>query len=475
MRDTDIPNLYKLNRRSINKWNPIHSSLYIKLVVILFLVFTITVLGLTYQLERNLEETHLNLVQNELKSIAAIAAVSIDGDVVAGWRKPEQQQTQEYMAIKKFLANFKEANDSIQDIYIMRKGAAERALVFILEIDESEDAAGFNELYDSAGAPDMLTGFERPAVDKEFATDKWGITLSGYAPIKNSQGETVAIVGIDFDAQSIQDGIAERREQMLLYSGIGMLIMLGVSLILAKSIVSRLKQVKVAVDTVLEDEAGTHHYYREKDEVNLLAHRVNRLIKKVAVEKEQILVSIIMTLVNTLEVRDEYTHGHSTEVAVIATDIMTALKIDTEERFMINFAALLHDIGKIGIADTILNKKGKLTEEEFDAIKQHPVMGAKILAGIPSLNQIAEIVKYHHERYDGGGYPNGLSGAEISLGARIIAVADSFQAMISDRPYRKGMSQQAAMEEMERNKGTQFDPEIIEVFLKICQSKNYKQ
>lgn len=474
MRGTNIKTGFKYKRRRFARWNPVHASLYFKLAVILFLVFSTTIGVLTYQLEKNLEENHFNLVQNELTTIASVGAASINGDTVASWLNPEVQKTEKYIAVKEFLTNLKAANANIQDIYIMRKGAAERALVFLLDIDESEDAATFNQLYDSAGAPEMLAGFERPAADQEYTTDKWGITLSGYAPIKNSQGQVVAIIGVDYDAQSIQGGIAERQEQIIIYSVIGMLVMLGVSLILAKSIVSRLEKVKLAVDSVLEDEIGAQHHYWGRDEVNLLANRVDTLITKVALEREQILISIIMTLVNALELKDPYTHGHSTEVAVMATDIMMQLDMDGDENFTINFAAFLHDVGKIGIADTVLNKKDKLTDEEFDAIKQHSVLGAKILAGIPSLGQIAEIVKYHHERYDGSGYPEGLAGEEIPVGARIIAIADSFQAMISDRPYRKGMSQQAAMEELARNRGAQFDPEIVDAFLKVCRVKKYK-
>lgn len=463
------------NMRIGSRWNPLaHTSLYIKVVFILFIVFSITILALTYQLEKNMQEQHIDLVKNELKSIASIVAASIDGDAVASWHNPEQQQTEQYIAIKRALVNVREANSDIQDIYIMRKGLIDRTLVFLLDVYEGEDAAAFNELYDSQASPDMLIGFEKTSVDRDFTTDKWGTTLSGYAPIKNSLGVTVAIVGIDFDANDIQAGIGQRREKILIYSFVSMLSMLFISLILAKSIVARLNRVQRAVDIILEDESHTHQFYKGKDEVNLLAFRVNNLIKKVAVEKEQILIAIIMTLVNTLEVRDEYTHGHSAEVAVIATDIMEEINLDMEERFTINFAALLHDIGKIGIADTILNKTGKLTDDQFAVIRQHPVIGGKILEAIPSLQQIQEIVRHHHERYDGKGYPDRLVGQDISLGARIIAVADSFQAMISDRPYRQGMSQVAAMAELERNKGTQFDPEIVDVFLKICRSKKYK-
>jgi len=476
-----VKSMRRILKRKINyyrfdnsNWNPLaHASLYSKLVIILFLVFTVTIVALTYQLEKNIEDSHIEMVKDELKSIAAISAVSIDGDFVDDLREPEQQKNEQYIAIMGFFKQIMEANKNINDIYIMRKGATNKELVFLIDADP-EEPAEFGERYDAGIAPEMLTGFYQPAVDNDFTADKWGRTLSGYAPVKNVRGETVAIIGIDYGVGSIQDGIGQRQKQILLYSLVSMVIMLFISLILAKSIITRLNRVKRAVDIILEDERHTTQFYKEKDEVNLLASRVNKLIQKFTVEKEQILISIIMTLVNTLEVRDQYTHGHSTEVALMVTDIMDKLNMDTEEKFTINFAALLHDIGKIGITDTVLNKTGKLTDAEFDIIKQHPVIGAKILEGIPSLNQIQQIVKHHHERYDGRGYPAGLAGQDISFGSRIIAVADSFQAMISDRPYRKGMSQAVAMEELERNKGTQFDPEIVDVFLDICRVKEYK-
>ncbi|SDF42428.1 HD-GYP domain-containing protein [Sporomusa acidovorans] len=470
----NYPEGIQRNRFSQNSWNPLaHASLYSKLLISLFLVFSVTILAVTYQLEKNIEERHIELLKDELRSLAAIAAVTINGDIVDSLREPEQQTTGTYRTLKESLTRFMAANRNIQDIYIMRKGPTADQLFFVVDADP-EEPAPFGELYDAKTAPDMVDAFQQPAVDREFVTDKWGVTLSGYAPVKNSYGESVAIVGIDFDANSLRAGIGQRREQMLLYTVLSMALMLLISLVLATSIVRRLNRVKRAVDIILESDSQTEQIYRGKDEVNLLASRVNNLIEKVAVEKEQILTSIIMALVNTLEVRDRYTHGHSAEVAAIATDIMNKLSLSDTEKFTINFAALLHDIGKIGIADTILNKTGKLTEEEFAIIKRHPAIGAKILEGIPSMNQISQIIKHHHERYDGKGYPDKLTGRDILLGARIIAVADSFQAMISDRTYRQGMSQAEAMEELARNKGTQFDTDIVEVFLDICKTKQYK-
>lgn len=468
----------KLNRRSKVKLSEIllmtHSSIYFKVFTILFLVFSVTILLLTYQLEKNIEDKHIEMVKNELESIASMAAVTINGDIVEKLQNPEQQESDEYNSLKRQLRRMIESNSNIQDAYIMRKGENNNELYFIVNGDTT-DVVEFNEAYNIENVPDMLSGFIKPSVDKEFTTDKWGVTLSGYAPVRNSQGQVVAIIGIDFDANNIKSGIYQRREFMIAYSVMSMLIMLIISMVLAKRIVSRINKLKMAIENTLEKDYGIYLGMESNDEIQILTSRVNNLIKKVTKEREKLFISVITALINALELRDAYTHGHSAEVADIVKDIMMELDLDANNRFNITFAAVLHDIGKIGISDTILNKPGRLTEEEFNLIKEHPTLGAKILEAIPALQQIKEIVKHHHERYDGGGYPDRIKGQDIELGARVIAVADSFQAMISDRPYRNGMTQEAAMQELERNKGTQFDPEIVDIFLNICRSKEYKR
>lgn len=463
----------KENRLRIDKFILLsHTSLYFKLLIILFLVFAVTIIAIAYQLEKDIESKHISLVKDELRSIASITAVAVNGDIIEQFNNPEQQASVEYNSVKEFLTQVMKANRNIQNVYIMRKGITSTELIFIIDADPIEPAE-FGEVYNAEIAPDMLNGFIGPSVDSDFVTDKWGATISGYAPVRNSHSEVVAIIGIDFDANSIKEGIYHQRLHLIFYASISLLIMLMINLILAKSVVSRIEQVQVAVDNILEEDYGLQLNYKGKDEIQILASRVNNLIARVTRKKEQLLISVITALINALEVKDEYTHGHSAEVAVITTDILTELKMDAAQQFTINFAALLHDIGKIGIADTILKKTGKLTDEEFNVIKQHSTIGAKILEGTPSLQQIKDIVKHHHERYDGKGYPDGLAGQDISFGARVIAVADTFQAMISDRPYRKGMSQAAAIQELERHKGTQFDPEIVDVFLRICKNRDY--
>jgi len=168
-------------------------------------------------------------------------------------------------------------------------------------------------------------------------------------------------------------------------------------------------------------------------------------------------------LVNAIDAKDEYTRGHSTRVAEYSRKIAEHSGKSPAECGEIYQIALLHDVGKIGIAESIINKKGKLTDEEYDAIKQHPVLGAQILESIDEYPNLVIGARHHHERYDGRGYPDGLKGKDIPEIARIISVADAYDAMTSERSYRKPFSQQRVREEIVMGAGTQFDPGFAEI------------
>lgn len=176
----------------------------------------------------------------------------------------------------------------------------------------------------------------------------------------------------------------------------------------------------------------------------------------------------ITTLAATIDARDHYTRRHSEMVAKYAVAIAEAMKLPPERIELIRQASHLHDIGKIGVHDFILLKPDKLTDEEWEEIKLHSLKGAEILAPlVVFLNGAIDMVKQHHERYDGKGYPSHYRDGEIDIGARIMAVADAFDAMLSERPYRKAYSPERAIEELRENSGTQFDPKIVETFLEV--------
>ncbi|AGK96269.1 HD-GYP domain-containing protein [Clostridium pasteurianum] len=171
---------------------------------------------------------------------------------------------------------------------------------------------------------------------------------------------------------------------------------------------------------------------------------------------------IIESLVTALEAKDIYTSGHSERVAFLSYELSKKIGLKGVDIENIHIAAHLHDIGKIGVPDKVLNKQGKLLPYEWEYIKMHPKIGYNILSKSKKLKHIAKMVLYHHERWDGKGYPNGLIRTDIPLGARIIAICDSIDAMTSNRPYRKAMDFQICMKEVLINKAIMFDPYIIE-------------
>lgn len=182
-------------------------------------------------------------------------------------------------------------------------------------------------------------------------------------------------------------------------------------------------------------------------------------------------VNTITTLVLTEEAKDPYVRGHSRRVTKCAVEIAQELGFSEEECKVIERAGILHDIGKIGISDAILNKPDKLNEEEWAIIKKHPQRGAEILEPLKFLNKEVEMIAHHHERLDGKGYPDGLKGEAIPQGARILAVADSFDAMNSERAYRKPLPEDVIIKELKDASGSQLDPHIVAAFLNLLKKK----
>lgn len=180
---------------------------------------------------------------------------------------------------------------------------------------------------------------------------------------------------------------------------------------------------------------------------------------------------IATSLAGAIDAKDPYTKGHSTSVSKFSEALARAINLPEEEVERIKLGALLHDVGKIGIPETVLKKEGPLSDDEWQIMKQHPVIGAeKVLTPNPSLRDLIPIVKYHHERIDGKGYPEGLKNNEIPLAAKIVAIADTYHALISDRPYRRGMNIEKAISILKEGAGTQWDKDLIRTFIQIAPS-----
>jgi len=180
----------------------------------------------------------------------------------------------------------------------------------------------------------------------------------------------------------------------------------------------------------------------------------------------------VQALATSLEAKDNYTSGHSARVTHYSMLLAESLGIGDQMLQNLRYAAQLHDIGKIGITERILNKPGKLTDWEFAAIKDHPVIGERIIQGLDFLDDVRAIIRHHHERWDGAGYPDGVAAEDIPLLARIMAIADSFDAMTTARPYRAALSRQAAIAELVKCAGSQFDPHLVTMFLEVLKAED---
>lgn len=183
------------------------------------------------------------------------------------------------------------------------------------------------------------------------------------------------------------------------------------------------------------------------------------------IEKRKIVEMAIKAILNALDQKDHYTFGHSMRVAYFSLVMGREIGLNSDQIYELEMSALFHDIGKIGIPDLILNKPTRLEEEEFNIMKKHPEKSAEILIGFEGMENVAKSARHHHERYDGRGYPDRLKAEEIPLGARIILIADTFDAMTSTRPYRKGLDYELAFEELKQFSGSQFDPQLVEAFI----------
>ena len=176
---------------------------------------------------------------------------------------------------------------------------------------------------------------------------------------------------------------------------------------------------------------------------------------------------MLSVLTGAIEARDPYTRGHSARVTALAEAIALRLGWSEERLRSLRVGGPLHDIGKLAVSDAVLCKEGRLEEHELAQIREHPKIGARLLLRVAALREAIPYVLYHHERWDGTGYPSGKAGKEIPLEARVLAVADAFDAMTSDRPYRRALTHSQALAEVERCAGSQFDPEIARVFLEL--------
>jgi HD-GYP domain-containing protein (c-di-GMP phosphodiesterase class II) len=226
---------------------------------------------------------------------------------------------------------------------------------------------------------------------------------------------------------------------------------------------------------------GVHDFLHEPVNIETIPTLISRNMEQKHVmkynmlkQKSEILMKAIKALIAAMEAKDKTTSGHSLRVLNYTMMLSSGIDLNEEEKFILQLSAALHDIGKIGISDNILNKNSSLQKTEYDLVKAHPIIGSEIVGRIDELDQVSDIIRHHHERFDGSGYPDGLIGEDIPLFSRIIAIADTYEALISDRIYRRRLDKEKALKVLKRNAGTQFDPLLVELFIEKIRKNNFK-
>ena len=404
---------------------------WVMLAIVMAVAITITGISIiTSQISTEREQS--------VTGAAKLAAKSVDADMVNRWLKDGKDE--EYDANYELLRDIVENTPHLKYLYVYQIKEDGCHVVFDTDPEEPGTLAevqGFDEAFEPY-LPKLLEGKRIETVESKGA---FGWLLTHYEPIVDSQGNCVAYAGADISMEEIHD---YTQKYVLLISSIAIVF-------LAACIFTGLK-------------------------MSISQHRANELdiLLEQQQHDKQLLREIIESFAMVIDMKDSYTQGHSKRVANYTAMLAKELGYDDETIEQYYNVALMHDIGKVSIPDQVLNKPGKLTDEEFDIIKSHTQRGHDLLKSISLMPDIVVGAEGHHERPDGKGYPNGLKGDEIPRVAQIIAVADTFDAMYSDRPYRKRMNFDKAVSIIRDASGTQLTSDVVDAFLRLAEKGEFR-
>lgn len=374
-------------------------------------------------------------IQQRMLDIANCAAGSVNGDILETLTA-DDADTEGYRTIYNTLAVFRD-NVDLEYVYGIKDEGDGR---FTFTVDPALDDPGpfgsevkYTEALETASKGTA-------AVDNVPYTDAWGSFYSAYSPVFNSSGKVAGIVAADFSVTWFERQLSERTRSTVISYCVILLVTLLVAAVLSLITVRPFA---------------------------LRQEQLSREVENKANENKQLSLQIVRSLADAIDAKDVYTRSHSTRVSQYSGKIAEALGWEEERVSNLKYAALLHDIGKIGVPDSILSNPKRLSEVEFSIVQSHTTTGGDILKNKIMIDVAEDVARSHHERYDGKGYPRGLKGNEISEEARIVAIADAFDAMNSNRAYRKACDRDYIRKELLEGRGTQFDPAYVDVFIEL--------
>ena len=425
-------------------------------------------------------KSQLSQLRGKLAIIAQTMAMSVDPTAITEIPlNKEGVNSLPYKRVEEKLLKIKEVVPSLAYIYVLRKTDKDNILQFVIDIhsgsyhtDVSPAIPG--EKYDATAYPELLNAFNAPTADKRMVADKWGVFLSGYSPIRDKDGNVVAVLGIDMTADDVYHVEKEMEKRAVLILILGVLISAIIGLNIAGRVVSPVKKLVEGTRHISSGDLQYKVRIKGSDEIKELAEAFNKMGANLHKAREALLdyfYRAVQSLIRVLEAKDSYTKGHSDRVAEYSVKIAEEMRLPRERIELLREAALLHDIGKLGIQDMILTKKVTLTDEDWHLIHKHPEIGEEILKPVSLNTELLAVVRGHHERYDGKGYPDGIGGDRIDMLTAIVAAADAYDAMTSDRSYKKNMTRIEAMEQLKANSGLQFNPKVVKAFVKVLEKE----
>ncbi|MBA4422322.1 MAG: hypothetical protein C0390_04360 [Syntrophus sp. (in: bacteria)] len=264
--------------------------------------------------------------------------------------------------------------------------------------------------------------------------------------------------------------VSENERQYNVFLILGLFLCIILSGAIAKHIYTSLNRINNRLREIGEGDFKKEFQILNRDELGLIGHGIQEMalkLDRLYAEQEELFLETILSLAEAIDARDPYTRGHSDHVSQYALEIAKTMGLSEEESKAIYYASILHDIGKIGIREDVLNYQGPLDKEKYEHMKTHPELATRILGVVKSFDPILPSIRGHHECFDGSGYPDGLKGLEIPLEARIIAVADVYDALTTDRPYRPTMNKEVAIDKLLKGANTQFDPHVVSAFVSL--------
>lgn len=396
-----------------------------------------------------------------LLNIARTGALLVDGDLHEAVVKAGRNNTPEYLTLRAQLQRIQETNRLGDPVYTLSDVRGEMSRFAVI-----------SQIELPVGTPYRLVPVIRPILERvltegtaaytDVYTNEHGTWITAFAPIRNSRGQTVAALDVDFRADVYLAELAAVRRRLYLHALFGSALALVAGLLLARQITRPVTQLSALARGVVEGNLTTRVHIAARDEIGMLGNVFHLMVERLHVSHR----SMVDVLVRALEAR-EGEPGSLSRLAGATLAVADRLEVSPTQQEALELGALLHDIGEIRVSEAVLRKPGPLTVDERSLVGQHPAWGTEILEVVPLLTPALDVVGAHHERYDGKGYPQGLSGEEIPLTARIFAVVDALEAMSHDRPYRKARPVSEALEVLRQEAGKQFDPRVVDAALSI--------